>query len=1525
MRNVRPASAPRAIGASVRKSQEAPIVDTDQDALLSADDLLEEQLAAAAHGELDRKQMFTDTMAYYESIIAQLQSQLNNNEIADDELATEWQTTIDNLQKEIDAAEGGRPTSKIAEQRQWQRQLDLKRKNLRRPVEAKLARYQRFLKQTQKGYDRYYDEHGMRRDPDLGKSFLRGLTNPRALADSFAQGLMDTMIGLPILAASAPKLLQELNEYQAFILDDSRKRTERAEVEAVIAAYGEGSPQYVQIQQNQLNTRMAWMRENAPNLVPVFEYYHESLVSAFTDPETFAQTLEERPFDVYIHALDAIPVVGGVIGSAMKRGKMARTGRIVKGVSRVADAINPENMPFIVGGRAYNSFQQWRDRNRVRIQTSPEDFRYVDERGQSTELPDPDVPEWERRTPQTRDPSDIPAYTDAQRPDNPFARFIRDEQSTINPKGDSDARFDDAETDTVGSETSDGRRTQAQTRAWENDPELQNLGDYEFEWQAWEKMTDDILAEKEQTGEWPAFIEEGRTERWDEDPTDLRNRIRASIKSLGTGTPLLKEMEGILQRRRDRASTETFQPQITRRQLDDWGADPDVYFRIDVRGRRETSGWMGEESYIHDTVIPEVAEEMADSILKDPEDYDFDWLEDEIKAKFGVDIRVQQKLENYDEIRDYIINDILSDDVSWLDPEIEIKLEYMGITYEGVDKGGYRSDGIYVVNTPQQLARYTSGGFFGDKYTDLIQASEDGNMVVQVVRGDNPRTPPQFGTDELSWGEQLISDPEVIAEFPADTLLNLEHETAGNWAKQLGLQDKKWTQFSSDKKKPKKSKRPKERLRFPVGDEQGVPLTDQRQSPLSDLSPNNPFARHRTSGKSTRQSRTVWTRHYDGVSNAEIAEELGIPETEVADMIARSKQKINNHFLRKLGWLPETQPERLPFPIGDEAGETLTGSAFSPDNPFVRSPLERTPMEPSIFREEIGAIGDIDKIKIDKLEERYRERNEESNQLAERMLKGDETALTEFMEKYEGYVWKEMRNYDNPIEDKEEAFSDVMHLVWNNMIHIWDEVGREKEVPFNAIFHSYMKTAVLNELRKKQQGSKYRPTDAFFSPNPEREEHYRMMEEDRLSSGELMRPERAVIKGEYLDIVEEAIGHLNETDRQIVKLRLDDGLTFEEIAREVNLSESHAHKRFTEAEKMIIEYARAIYEDRQSDVDFYTQRNINRPAKPTREPTPKPTPEPTPAEDAFDQFAGNPEQYEVDNPEIAEAIRDAMNNLSESEHLALTLRFMMDHNSPDTSRIISEEYGIKESSARIYPTRAKRKIVRAIEKALKGEKAPLTASDEYKEEYQAFMNNPERYTQNNPETARVITDAIDNLSEREYQFFTLRLEGVQPTQISKMLDGVSTATVKSYLKNATRKIVDAIEESRSDPKVSRQVAETEYKAFTEDPKRYTANNPEIAETIETAVQNLNEDLRTVFQLRYLENFSIAETAKRIGIPTTSVPSRMTRAKRKIVDAIKRALKEKSESDNDQSMRHSDGNPFLSGRPQLQYSPSNPFV
>ena len=38
----------------------------------------------------------------------------------------------------------------------------------------------------------------------------------------------------------------------------------------------------------------------------------------------------------------------------------------------------------------------------------------------------------------------------------------------------------------------------------------------------------------------------------------------------------------------------TFYPQITEAQLKAWDEDPDIYFRIDEKGRREEQGWMGE-------------------------------------------------------------------------------------------------------------------------------------------------------------------------------------------------------------------------------------------------------------------------------------------------------------------------------------------------------------------------------------------------------------------------------------------------------------------------------------------------------------------------------------------------------------------------------------------------------------------------------------------------------------------------------------------------------------------------------------------------------------------------------------------------------------------------------------------------------------------------------------------------------------------------------------------------------------------
>lgn len=395
---VRPTSATRAVGGSAtnRTTQRTPAIENDAGSIGEYDlyEELQKYIQNRKTNQVNEQQAFQKALKFYDDQLANIQKKLDDG-IPDDETASEWQNKITELQGQFDAEPGARRQSIRAEQRQWERQLDFYRQNtLQRPIQDEIAKWQRYRDQAYTAYDKLYDEQGVRRKRTIAGGFIKGIKNQRAFWDSFVDGLFDTVIGIPILAVQSPKLITELNTFRKYFFDSEFKKQEEADVAELKRRFEadsltwEGTPEELAEQQTilmqglyqkQMDFRLAWMRENAPTLLPIFEYYNESLVSAFHDPETFAKTLEERPFDVYVHILDGFAGLGTVVGTSMRAGRLARVGRqfrdtgtvnrrrlrpgtterIVNRATQVADIANPENIPLIVGGRAIKSFADW--------------------------------------------------------------------------------------------------------------------------------------------------------------------------------------------------------------------------------------------------------------------------------------------------------------------------------------------------------------------------------------------------------------------------------------------------------------------------------------------------------------------------------------------------------------------------------------------------------------------------------------------------------------------------------------------------------------------------------------------------------------------------------------------------------------------------------------------------------------------------------------------------------------------------------------------------------------------------------------------------------------------------------------------------------------------------------------------------------------------------------------------------------------------------------------------------------------
>ena len=317
--------------------------------------------------------------------------------------------------------------------------------------------------------------------------------------------------------------------------------------------------------------------------------------------------------------------------------------------------------------------------------------------------------------------------------------------------------------------------------AWETELAQQSLSEAEFQEEARDRIVDDIMARYD-AGEMDLSDHNERaiaTFLTELSPANRRNRLRSLYDSssfdqygIRAITGLRQIFNEVLQRRHDYQSAETYTENISRSQLQEWDNADDIYYRIDTRGRREETGWMGERSYL-DRLAEEVVNEQVDRFMnrENLDSYDEQFLAEFIADKYW-DLDEGELPD--DEILRRDLFEHFGEDDWWVDNEVHDILEERGITWSD-ELNSYRSDGVYVVRTAADVANYTLGGFFGAGADDVVDASQRLNQVVQVVRGTDERRPPQFDhvPDEEFWGEYLVNNPEVISEFPAEMLLDV--------------------------------------------------------------------------------------------------------------------------------------------------------------------------------------------------------------------------------------------------------------------------------------------------------------------------------------------------------------------------------------------------------------------------------------------------------------------------------------------------------------------------------------------------------------------------------------------------------------------------------------------------------------------------------------------------------------------------------------------------------------------------------
>jgi len=120
------------------------------------------------------------------------------------------------------------------------------------------------------------------------------------------------------------------------------------------------------------------------------------------------------------------------------------------------------------------------------------------------------------------------------------------------------------------------------------------------------------------------------------------------------------------------------------------------------------------------------------------------------------------------------------------------------------------------------------------------------------------------------------------------------------------------------------------------------------------------------------------------------------------------------------------------------------------------------------------------------------------------------------------------------------------------------------------------------------------------------------------------------------------------------------------------------------------------------------------------------------------------------------------------------------------------------------------------------------------------------------------------------------------------LDGVNEALMKLRKRKGDRTVsldepVDTGEET-----VQREIA------VWEDNPEQRYSREEMQQILDTAVQSLKPDFRTVFMLRDIEELSTEETAETLGISIPAVKSRLLRARLALREKLTRQFRRKGE-------------------------------
>lgn len=164
--------------------------------------------------------------------------------------------------------------------------------------------------------------------------------------------------------------------------------------------------------------------------------------------------------------------------------------------------------------------------------------------------------------------------------------------------------------------------------------------------------------------------------------------------------------------------------------------------------------------------------------------------------------------------------------------------------------------------------------------------------------------------------------------------------------------------------------------------------------------------------------------------------------------------------------------------------------------------------------------------------------------LIKKLNKGNINAFDELFKIYSGKVFNFTRYFTLSIEEAEEITQEVFIAVWENRKKI------DAEISFSSYLFGIAKNKIFNLIRKK---------------------HYYYQYIKKNENNEEINGEEELLNRELQRLINECIESLPPKRKEIFKLSREEGLTYKEIAKKLNISENTVDVQIRRSLKQIQE------------------------------------------------------------------------------------------------------------------------------------------------------------------------------------------------------------------------------------------------------------------------------------------------------------------------------------------------------------------